>query len=103
MAARPRRRAILPDFDVARGVLMILTDWEDFLSRAQGEQPGDFKAFAGRSALAHAEHVMKVAAMVGAGGDGDDLASLLATARAQVNDEPDEESDADDPAAGGTG
>jgi hypothetical protein len=108
MAARPRRRAIYPGFDVARAVLLIITDWEDFLSRAQGEEPGDSKAFAGRhaagrAALTHAEHVMKIAAMVGADSEGDDLASLLAEARAQVNDDPNEETDADDSAAGGTG
>ena len=105
MAARPRRKPLAPDFDPSRAVTLILADYDEYLLRSLGEAPGDPKAFggrhaAGRAALTHLEHVLKVGALVGADATQDDVAALLAEARAHAHDDTDEESSTDDPAGG---
>jgi hypothetical protein len=101
--ARPRQGgALAPDFDPARAVRLILMDYERFLASIQEGEVGDAKSFAGRhaagrAALTHAEHVVKIAALVCGADTAPDLAALLAAARAQLNQEG--ESD-DDPATG---
>jgi hypothetical protein len=57
---------------------------------------------AGRAVLAHAEHLLKVAGLVGAGAAAaPDLAALVAEARANLGaDDSDEENDSDDPVGG---
>lgn len=107
MAARPRRRQSVPKFDAGWAVSLILQGYASYLHRSQAEEAPDAKAFAalhaaGRAALAHAEHVLKVAAMVGGEEAGPDLAALLAAARASLGEaDSDEENDSDD-LAGGT-
>ena len=106
MAARPRRRVPVAEFDTAHAVGLILESYGRFLRRCEVEEPGDAKAFAGqhaagRAALAHAEHALKVGALVGGEAAGPDLAALLAAARAGLDDsDSDEEDDTDDPAGG---
>jgi hypothetical protein len=103
MAAKPRK-PLAPDFDPAHAVALILKAHERFLQRIQTDDPEDAKGVAtqhaaGRAVLAHAEHVLKVAAMVGARDAPPDLAALLAEARAQMTDD-EEESESDDSAGG---
>jgi hypothetical protein len=108
MAARPRR-TLVPEFDASRAVMLILRGYDAFLERCQAEVPGDAKAFAtqhaaGRAALTHAEHVLKIAALVGAVEPGTDLSGLVAEARAQLDEDTTaEEGEGDDEATGGDG
>lgn len=106
MAVRPRRRALVPGYEMTQPLLMILADHTEYLGRVIGEEPGDTKAFAGRhaagrSALAHAEQLIKIAALVGADDDAPpSVAALLAEARADLDGQA-EDSESDD--AGGAG
>jgi hypothetical protein len=102
VAAPSRRRLLAPEFDAARAVALILQSYTRYLGRMALEDPADPKAIvglhaAGRAVLAHAEHALKVAAMVGGGEAAPDLVAMLAEARADLGDnDSDEENDSDD-------
>ena len=102
MAAPSRPRLLAAEFDPARAVTLILRSYDSYLNRMALEDPADPKAIvglhaAGRAVLAHAEHLLKVAGMVGGGAALPDLAALVAEARANLGDnDSDEENDSDD-------
>ena len=107
MAAPARPRLLAPDFDAERAVALIMQSYNRYLNRMAGDDPEDPKSVvglhaAGRAVLAHAEHLMKVASLVGAGSAATpDLAALVAEARANLGaDDSDEENDSDDPVGG---
>ncbi len=110
MAAPGRLRLLAPEFDAERAVLLILQSYNRYLSRMADEDPADPKLIvglhaAGRAVLAHAEHLLKVAAQVGAGAALPDAAALVAEARANLgadDSDSDEENDSDD-LVGGAG
>ncbi len=108
MAAPARHRVLAPDFDAARAVSLIMRSYACYLDRMALEDPADPKAIvglhaAGRAVLAHAEHALKVAGLVGGGEAMPDVAALVAEARANLGDnDSDEEHDSDD-LVGGAG
>jgi len=107
VAAPGRPRLLAPDFDAERAVALILQSYNRYLNRMAGDDPEDPKSVvglhaAGRAVLAHAEHLLKVAGLVGAGSTATpDPAALVAEARANLGaDDSDEENDSDDPVGG---
>jgi hypothetical protein len=107
VAAPGRPRLLAPEFDAERAVALILQSYNRYLNRMAGDDPEDPKSVvglhaAGRAVLAHAEHLLKVAGLVGAGAAAaPDLAALVAEARANLGaDDSDEENDSDDPVGG---
>ncbi|RAI58756.1 hypothetical protein [Roseicella frigidaeris] len=101
------RRRLPVEIDIAAAARLVLDSYVDFLGRPMPEaERGDSKAFAARhaaarSALAHLDHLEKLAE-----GDGDTaqqqaLGSILAEARRQLATIPDEAMEEADGETGG--
>ena len=109
MPPRPGRpRNLVPGFDAVGAIGTVLDHHRRYLRRIDADVAEDPKVVlallaAGRAILAHAEHVVKIAALVAGGEAAEDPAALLAAARAGLGDSTEEEESEPDDSAGGAG